>query len=100
MSFHFDFDAIKHYNQRHKRKAGKQAHMIWKATCREMPNERIHNYPDQKLQIIVNTKTHDFHITLPHRTSETMPAKDLTVFISRWNDGINMLKTVQQLGQQ
>lgn len=100
MSFHFDFDAIKRYNQKHKRKAGKQVHMIWKTTCREMPNERVHNYPNQKLQIIVNTKTHDFHIVLPHRTSEIMPAKNLTVFISCWNDGKKMLKAVQQLDEK
>ena len=100
MTFHFDFDAIKRYHQRQKRKAGKRAHMIWKATCREMPNERVHNYPDQKLQIIVNTKTHDFHIVLPHRASEIMPAKDLTVFISCWNDGEKMLEAVQQLDKK
>lgn len=100
MSFHFDFDTIKRYNQKHKRKAGKQAHMIWKTTCREMPNERVHNYPDQNLQIIVNTKTHDFHIALPHRTSEIMTAKELTVFISCWNDGKRMLKAVQQLDKK
>ena len=68
MSFHFDFDAIKRYNQKHKRKAGKQAQMIWKATCREMPNERVHNYPEQKLQIIVTLKptisTSLFHTAL------------------------------------
>ena len=48
MSFHFDFNAIKRYSQRHKRKAGKQAYMIWKTTCREMPNEQVHNYPDRQ----------------------------------------------------
>lgn len=100
MSFHFDFDAIKRYNQKYKHRAGKQAHMIWKTTCREMPNERVHNYPKQKLKIIVNTKTHDFYIILPHRTSEIMPAKDLTVFINCWNNGKKMLKAVQQLDKK
>ena len=74
--------------------------MIWETTCREMPNERVQNYPVQKLQIIVNAKTHDFHITLPHRTSEIMPAKNLTVFIGCWNDGKKMLKAVQKLDKK